>query len=250
MMTLQQDQNEAIEKMRKELDEFVYIASHDLQEPLRKIAAFGERLGRDTSSFSEDQRLYLNRMMNATGRMQDMLDGLLMYSRASRQLPDFVKTDLHVVFSAVIEGMKGEISQKQARVELDTLPVIDAAPAQMSQLFHHLLSNSLKFTEKDGVPEIKIYAENPEETKAENQSASTVVICLADKGIGFEKENAERIFQPFQRLRGRSEYPGAGMGLAISRLIVSAHGGTIQAFSQPGEGTTIRIELPVSRTPV
>lgn len=244
-------QKEEIDRLKKELEDFAYIASHDLQEPLRKIASFGERLSRDTGNFSDDQKLYLSRMLHATGRMQNMLDGLLHYSRAARQPFTYRNTDLNEVIKKVTKEMEEEIQIKKARIDIDTLPMIEAIPDQISTVFKEILSNSLKFIETSSDPHIEFSAQTIDKARVVqeelNPDIAYAMIQVKDNGIGFENEHAKRIFQPFQRLRGRSEYDGAGMGLAICQMIMTNHTGKIQAFSQPGIGTTIELIIPIQQ---
>ncbi len=234
-----QEKNRLLERKNRELQEFAYIASHDLREPLRKINFFGERLlKKHASELSDKARDYLERMMRASRRMDALITGLLEYSRVETRAGDFEEVDLNRIVEAVKEDLYMAIKEKQANITHDELPTLEADPLQMRQLFQNLISNSIKFS-KDGVPpEVSISA-------LVDEKNNTVVISLVDNGIGFEPEYSEKIFGMFQRLHGRSEYEGTGIGLAVCKRIVERHGGTIEAKSKPGEGTTFTIRLPL-----
>ncbi len=228
-----------LEQSNRELQDFAFVASHDLQEPLRKIQAFGERLNERLKDQLDDAtRDYLERMLNAAGRMRAMINDLLSLSRVTTQGQPFEEVNLNAVAEEVLSDLETRIERTSGKVEIGDLPVIEADPLQMHLLLQNLVSNALKFHKPDERPVVKVYAECPKDSQQ-------VMLYIEDNGIGFEEQYLERIFQPFQRLHGISQYEGSGMGLAICRKIVERHTGTITARSTPGKGTTFIIALPV-----
>ncbi len=234
-----EEKNRELQKKNRELQEFAYIASHDLREPLRKINFFGERLlKRYSTELSEKARDYLERMIRASKRMDSLITGLLEYSRVETRAGAFEEVDLNRIVEIVKEDLYMMIKEKDARIIYENLPVLQADPLQIRQLFQNLISNSIKFS-KDGIPpEIEISA-------LVDEKDNKVVIRIIDNGIGFESEYSEKIFGMFQRLHGRSEFEGTGIGLAICKRIAERHGGTIEANSRVGEGTIFEIKLPL-----
>jgi signal transduction histidine kinase len=174
-------------------------------------------------------------MQNASGRMRDMVEGLLQLSRITTQGKPFLPVELSQVISEVLHDLEGQIRRTNGKVKLEPLPAVEGDGMQLRLLMQNLIGNALKYHQPGIPPEIKVYAE-PRSEK--------VQIHVEDQGIGFAQEDAERIFQPFQRLVGRSQYEGSGMGLAICRRIMERHGGEIAAFSKPGHGTTIIVTFP------
>ena len=232
------------------LQQFASIASHDLQEPLRKIQVFGNRLKEKFSEVLGAQgRDYIERMQNAVARMQSLIDDLLIFARITTKAQPFVATNLELIVQEVLSDLEVRLQQTQGRVEVGSLPTIDADPVQMRQLLQNLIVNALKFHRPQLPPVVRVYSKmvNAQlQPVAENSASATVCqIIVADNGIGFESKHQERIFQAFQRLHGRSEYEGTGMGLAICRKIAVRHGGSITATSMPGEGATFIVSLPV-----
>ncbi len=228
-----------LEQSNRELQDFAFVASHDLQEPLRKIQAFGERLNaRIEGQMDDNTRDYLERMLSAATRMRAMINDLLALSRVTTQGRPFQQVDLNEVAREVLSDLETRIERTGGRVEVDSLPTIEADPLQMHQLLQNLAGNGLKFHRSDAPPVVRLYAEGPKESRQ-------VIIYVEDNGIGFEEQYLDRIFQPFQRLHGMSQYEGSGMGLAICRKIVERHAGKITARSTPGEGATFMITLPV-----
>lgn len=234
--------NRKLEASNRELEEFAYVASHDLQEPLRKIMAFGDRLrSKYTTVLDDGGRDYLLRMQNAAARMQSLISDLLNLSRISTRGQPFEVVDLHAIVTDVLRDLETTIEQHGGTVEVSTLPTLAADPVQMRQLFQNLIGNALKFHEDGTAPFVKITSRLEH---GANAAYPSYTIAIADHGIGFEEKYVDRIFQPFQRLHGAQRYEGTGMGLAICRRIVERHGGVIRATSQPGLGATFTISLP------
>ena len=226
-----------LERSNQELQDFASIAAHDLQEPLRKILTFGERLKtKAVSQLTDDTRDYLERMMSAAGRMRTLIDDLLSYSRVHSNAKPFSKVDLNEVVSGVLSDLEVRIEQTQAKIQVDPLPAVDADSSQMRQLFQNIISNALKFHKPGVPPEIKVES---------SESAGRCKITISDNGIGFEEKYLDRIFTIFQRLHGKLEYEGTGVGLAVVRRIVERHGGIITATSSPGQGSTFIVSLPL-----
>jgi light-regulated signal transduction histidine kinase (bacteriophytochrome) len=227
-------QSAELARSNAELEQFAYVASHDLQEPLRKIQAFGDRLRtRAGEALDGPSREDLERMLNAGSRMSTMLEDLLTYSRVSHRGHPFA-----AVVRDVLSSLETRIEQTHGRVELGELPTIEADRTQMEQLLQNLIGNALKFHAPGQAPEIHLNARAVSERE--------IQLSVRDNGIGFDEKYLDRIFQPFQRLHSRSEteYPGHGIVLAICRKIAERHGGSITATSQPGQGATFIVTLP------
>ncbi len=236
-----------LEQSNKELENFAFVASHDLQEPLRKIESFGSRLvSRYGDALGDDGRMYIDRMQNAASRMRRLIIDLLSYSRVTTKAQPFVRLKPDKILQEVIGDLQVAIDEAGAIVEIGPLPAIEGDPTQIQQLFQNLISNAIKFRAKGIAPRIRI--EGRITTKAEClQEIELCEIRVQDNGIGFDEKYLDRIFAVFQRLHGRSEYEGTGIGLATCRKIVERHNGTIGAQSQPGAGSTFIVTLPVTQ---
>ncbi|HEY9225264.1 MAG TPA: ATP-binding protein, partial [Gemmatimonadaceae bacterium] len=234
------EQRRELERSNAALEEFASIASHDLQEPLRKILAFGERLEMAAGPVLQGEALsYLGRMLGAASRMRTLITDLLTYSQVATRNQPFVPTDLTSTAQEVVADLETAIADAAGRVEIGALPLIDADPPQMRQLLQNLVGNALKYRQANRAPVVRISSSNPD--------AAHCAIAVADNGIGFNPEYTERIFKMFERLHGRAHYEGSGIGLAICRRIAERHGGTITATGSPGQGATFTVTLPLSQ---
>lgn len=232
--------SERLERSNGELESFAYVASHDLQEPLRKIRFYADRLlSHATGSLDEKGAEYINRMRNAVDRMGCFIEDLLRYSRVTAGDQPFAQVDLNEILRDVLSDLEVRISETSTRIRRDTLPAIEAERHQMRQLFLNVIGNAMKYHRAGVPPEITIRA------RAERDGYG---IDIADNGIGFDAGDAQRIFGLFQRLHGKSEYEGTGIGLAICKKIAERHGGEIRAQGVAGEGATFRIWLPARQT--
>lgn len=238
---LLQKSNVELNRSNRELEDFAYVASHDLQEPLRKIQAFGDRLvSKHAAALPPEAQDYLSRMSNAAHRMESLIHDLLAYSRINTQGKPFQDTDLQEIAQGVMSDLEDLLARTGGAVTLPELPHIEADPLQMRQLLQNLLANALKFY-RAGVPPQVIVT-----SQIEDGPVPHLRLAFADNGIGFEEKYLDRIFQPFQRLHARQVYEGTGMGLAVCRKIVERHNGTITARSQPDSGTTFIVTLPLT----
>jgi signal transduction histidine kinase len=229
-----------LQRSNAALEEFASVASHDLQEPLRKILSFGERLGAASAGLTGDGRVHLDRMLGAATRMRTLISDLLSYSQITTAAQPFVPTDLSEIARAVIVDLEAVIADDGARIVVGDLPTLQADPLQMRQLLQNLLGNALKYRRKDQPPVVRL--------SAARAGSRHYEITVADNGIGFNNQYAEKIFKMFERLHGRTEYAGSGIGLAICRKIVERHGGTIAAAGTAGQGATFTITLPIAQT--
>jgi two-component system, LuxR family, sensor kinase FixL len=241
------EQAEKLARSNGELEQFAYVASHDLQEPLRKIQAFGDRLkSKYDTTLGPDGLDYLSRMQNAAARMQLLIQDLLSLSRVASSAKPFAAVDLGDVVRVVISDLEVRIQERNGRVEAGDLPVVFGDRGQLAQLFQNLIGNGLKFQKPGESPVVKVWSEavTPSNGSGSDDSGAGWRITVEDNGIGFDEKYSERIFQIFQRLHGRNEYEGTGIGLAICRKIVERHGGVVAAHSSPGAGAKFVITLP------
>jgi signal transduction histidine kinase len=246
------DYSTKLERSNSELQDFASVASHDLQEPLRKVQAFSDRLRSRYGNNLDDQgRDYLDRVQNAAARMQTLINDLLTYSRVASNAQPFVATDLVSITRDVVSDLEVRIEQSNGRVEVGDLPTLDADPLQVRQLMQNLIGNSLKYRRPEVPPVVKVWSKSTPHDPLRGPEHSSRPFCqilVEDNGIGFDEVYSERIFTIFQRLHGRNEYEGTGVGLAVCRKIVERHGGTITARSTPGNGSTFMVSLPMRQS--
>lgn len=230
--------NEELERKNRDLQEFAFVAGHDLQEPLRKINTFGEILEAEyRDALGENGRLYVDRMRVSAQRMSELVRDLLAYSRLSTRREPFEPVDLGRIVVEVLGDLQILLDESGGDVEIGPMPVIAADPMQMRQLFQNLIGNALKFRRPGVQPRVRVALER------DDREQNVLVFVVEDNGVGFEERNLERIFDPFQRLHSRSEFEGTGLGLSICRRIVERHQGSITATSMPGEGSVFIVTL-------
>lgn len=240
--------NESLKQMNEELDQFAYMASHDLQEPLRKIQVFSDRILRN-NNFDPDSEKYFGKIINSSRRMQNLINNLLDFSRHTVSSNDFKKTSLNELVKNVVTELEVEIEKSNARINYENLPAVSAVPGLMQQLFYNLFSNAIKFRK----PSVDLVID----VKAEKMSSSDVSrfiknghgknyykITVQDNGIGFDDKYAEEIFRVFKRLHSYQQFEGTGVGLSICKKIVEKHNGFIRAESKIDNGSTFIIGLP------
>jgi PAS domain S-box-containing protein len=241
--------NLELQRSNNELQEFAYVASHDLQEPLRKIQAFGNLLIEEYGEAVGEGQMYIERMRNAASRMRILIEDLLAFSRVTTKAQPFVQVDLNEVARQVVDDLGPRLESTHGVIELGALPTLSADQQQMYQMLQNLLGNAVKFHKPDLPPLVKVSSEVlPASTEPDvegPESEACCVIRIEDNGIGFDEKYTDRIFTVFQRLHGKDKYEGTGIGLAVVRKIVERHGGTIVASSTPGEGATFLVTLPL-----
>ncbi len=235
-------QTEELARSNKELEQFAYVASHDLQEPLRKIITFGDRLKtRCAETLDDTGRDYLHRMQHAALRMRQLVDGLLQYASVGAKEEPFQAVNLDILVHEVLVDLEVSIMKSKASVEVEKLPTVSGDSIQLRQLFQNLVTNAIKFCKKGQSPYVRI--------KGRDLKNGFVEMSVEDNGIGFDEKHVERIFMPFQRLHHLEEFEGMGMGLTICHRIVQRHGGQIVVKSTPGKGSTFFITLPLANKP-
>lgn len=231
--------NEKLKQSNQDLEQFAYVASHDLQEPLRAVSSFARLLGeRCTGSDDKDDKAgtYIQQIVDGSKRMQCLINDLLSYSRVSTRGAPAATVDSHVALQQALANLMCSLQEAHGIVTNDELPRVKVDPAQLVQLFQNLIGNALKFRAPDTRPEVHVSARRQDDT---------VVFSVKDNGIGIEAEHLERIFEVFSRLHGRASYEGTGIGLAVCRRVVERHGGRLWVESTPGEGSTFYFSLAV-----
>jgi signal transduction histidine kinase len=234
----------------EELERFAYVASHDLQEPLRKIILFSDQLAiKYKSTLREEGIDFIERIIKASERMRVLIRNILSFSRSSANSDSFEETDLNGLLDGILSDLEVSIEQKKAVFHIGKLPVLKIIPSQFRQLFQNLIINALKFSKENRPPEIHIYAETTWQKQllpdGFTQDGKYCNIYVRDNGIGFEQKYANEIFTLFKRLNSNDKFEGTGIGLAICKKIAEQHNGFISAISTVGEGTTFIISLPL-----
>ena len=237
-----------MERSNAELEQFAYITSHDLQEPLRKIRTFASRI-EDELAGSQHTTIYkhLQKVISSSERMSLLIRDLLNYSRLTKEERTFEEINLNDVVAEVESDFEVLIAQKKASIKVDRLPVIKGIPLQINQLFFNLLGNSLKFTKPGVPPVIDIRSADIDEQQAKElglKEQSYLQLTFSDNGIGFNPIYRQQIFEIFQRLHSKDQYVGTGIGLALSKRVVENHEGLIVAHSEEGKGSTFAVYLP------
>ena len=240
--------NESLKQMNEELDQFAYMASHDLQEPLRKIQVFSDKILRN-NNFDADSEKYFGKIINSSKRMQHLINNLLDFSRHTVSTTDFKKTPLNELVKNALTELEVEIEKSNARINYDDLPVVSAVPGLMQQLFYNLFSNAIKFRRPsvDLVIDVKAERMNPMDLSKfikKGNGKNYYKITVQDNGIGFDDKYAEDIFRVFKRLHSYQEFEGTGVGLSICKKIIEKHNGFIKAESKIDDGATFIIGLP------
>jgi light-regulated signal transduction histidine kinase (bacteriophytochrome) len=234
------ERNAEFARSNSELEQFASVASHDLQEPLRKVRTFTQRVSViEAANLSPTGHDYLRRANAAAARMQVLIEELLGFSRVATQRRPFVRVDLNDLTHEVLHDLSDQVARSSATVRVGELPKVWGDPVQLRQLMQNLISNALKFRRPDVDHEVSVQAWG---------DGDMAQLRVSDNGIGFDAKNGERIFGVFERLHGRGEYPGTGIGLALCRKIAEHHGGTIVAAGAPGAGATFTVTLPLGLT--
>lgn len=243
--------NERLLTANRELEQFAYVASHDLQEPLRKLQTFSHLLrDRFSTQLNEGALVYVEKITSSAARMSHLIKDLLDYSRLAHDKPLFQPIDLNVIISNVLNDYELLIGQKKATIEVDELPTVQAIPIQMNQLFHNLIGNSLKFVRKGTIPVLAIKCEEAKREEVKNfvrlkKDKTYFKFTVSDNGIGFSQQYADQIFSIFQQLNDKSKFGGYGIGLSLCKRIVENHSGVIYANGVENEGATFTFFLPV-----
>lgn len=239
----------SLESANKDLDRFAFMASHDLQEPLRKIRMFSDRLFlKYKEAIDDDGRTTIHRIQKAAERMQTLITDILTFSKISVDKPSFVESDLNVLISEILTEMDEDLREKKAKVLVDKLPSLFVNPSLMKPLFHNLIGNALKYRKKDVDPQIRITSDITGQINGKTLKDPPQKYCrifIEDNGIGFDQKYAEEIFGMFKRLHHNTEFEGTGIGLALCKKIVEQHKGYISARSKVNEGSTFIISIPM-----
>jgi signal transduction histidine kinase len=239
-----------LETANKDLDFFAFMASHDLQAPLRKIRMFSDRLLLNSKeTLGKDAQLYLTRIQEVSKRMQDLINDILRFSKISLEKESPEEVDMNGILGDVLSEMDGLIREKRADIVIDKLPVLPVNAILMGTLFSNLINNALKYSRKETPPQVRIRSDTTTATTGTNGMSVETKYCriyVEDNGIGFEQKYAEQIFDMFRRLHPSAEYEGTGIGLALCKKIVEKHSGFISARSKPEEGSVFILSLPLS----
>jgi signal transduction histidine kinase len=239
----------SLEQANKDLDRFAFMASHDLQEPLRKIRMFSDRLAlKYNDIMDEDGRTNIQRIHKAAERMQNLITDILTFSKISVDRPSFEPTDMNGLIAEVLVDLEEEINIKNGKVIVDKLPTLSVNTSLMKPLFHNLIGNALKYSKKDIDPVVKISSEISSQLNGSASAPKYCRIYIQDNGIGFDQKYAEEIFGMFKRLHHNSEFQGTGIGLALCKKIVEQHNGYISATSKPDQGSTFIVSLPIQHS--
>jgi signal transduction histidine kinase len=244
------ENNEQLKNTIEELDRFAYVASHDLQEPLRKILIFTDKLAQASAELiTPETESYIQKIVKSSERMHQLINDLLKFSRYTNDNYGFEKTDLNLILKDVLSDVETEVQKKQAEITIENLPTIWAIPSQMRQVFQNLISNSLKFCKEGCCPEIKIYGKKVTGSEIFGSSRKMAndhyfQIFFQDNGIGFDPKYSKDIFVVFKRLHSYHDFEGTGIGLSICKKIIEKHSGFITAESKQNEGSTFIITLP------
>lgn len=242
-----------LESANKDLDRFAFMASHDLQEPLRKIRTFSDRvLLKYSSALDDEGKMYISRIQNASARMQALINDILTFSKISIETEAFVYSDMNALMADVLLDMEIVIKEKNATIQLENLPSLSVNPGLMRPLLANLVNNALKYSKKEVAPVVRIRSEMANNKLSSNGKEPEDKYCriyIEDNGIGFDQKYAEQIFHMFKRLHLNTEFEGTGIGLALCKKIVEMHNGFISAKSKVDEGSTFIISLPLKSEP-
>jgi hypothetical protein len=239
--------NQQLKETIEELDRFAYVASHDLQEPLRKILVFSDKIQTKYKDvIDQEMDKNLEKIVRASERMQLLINDLLRFSRHTTTNEDFSSINLNELILEVMTDMEIDIERNEAEIKIETLPYVWGISSQMRQLFQNLLSNAIKFRKKDGSPFIRIYSDQAKAYFKSPEGRNLCRIIVEDNGIGFDQKFANEIFVVFKRLHSYHEFEGSGVGLSICKKIIDRHSGFISAESQIGTGSKFIIDIPIS----
>ncbi len=227
----------ALNRSDRDLEDFAFIASHDLQEPLRKISIFGEKLSNNLNESEDKNKVYLNKILNSSERMKNFINDLLEYSKLDSPNKSFQTFELEKVMNTVLEDLENQIKINEVKITAPSLPTICGDPILFRMIFNNLISNAIKYRRPDVTPAINIESSFIQDKKL-------MIIKVQDNGIGINNEHLKKIFKPFERLHRQSAYGGTGIGLAICEKIMHRHGGTIQVESEPQKGSNFILSLP------